>query len=78
MTDNAKNTQCSRLLEYLQRYGSITAIDALTELGIFRLAARIHDLREQGHVITSRMVKVLNRFSEACSVAEYRIEGSLQ
>jgi len=35
------------------RIGPVTALDALKELGVFRLAARVHDLREQGHQIHS-------------------------
>jgi len=42
------------------RPDGITAIDALDEAGCFRLAARISDLRNQGHVITSVMVTLPN------------------
>ena len=43
-----------------ERPDGITAIDALDEAGCFRLAARISDLRDQGHVITSVMVTLPN------------------
>ena len=48
----------------------ITAMDALREVGTFRLAARISDLRGRGYHISSEMVRVGTR-----RVARYRLEG---
>ena len=42
-------TQTETILAHLQAGNSITPIDALREFGVFRLAARINDLREAGH-----------------------------
>lgn len=44
-------TQKLETLIYLQRYGSITPMDALKEFNCFRLGARIWDLRREGHDI---------------------------
>lgn len=44
--------QCDAILAYLQEHGSITPIDALRVCGCMRLAARIQDLEEAGHVFT--------------------------
>jgi hypothetical protein len=46
-------TQNERLLALLRRYGSrgVTPLDALYEVGSFRLGARVFDLRKQGHDI---------------------------
>lgn len=49
-------------------------MQALVELGIFRLAARINDLRKMGYRIAREMVTVLNRYGESCRVAQYRLE----
>lgn len=38
-------------LDYLERYGSITPLEALTAFHCFRLAAVIFKLREDGYVI---------------------------
>jgi len=43
--------QKAEIVDYLQQHGSITPIEALRELGCFRLAARIHDLEREGFVI---------------------------
>lgn len=48
-------TQCEQILAYLRRGKTLTSIDALNEIGCFRLAARVKDLRDQGHdVVTIR------------------------
>lgn len=48
-------TQTELVLAYIDQYGSITARDAMLELGIYRLAARIADLKELGYNIVSTM-----------------------
>ena len=34
--------------DHLVRHGSITGLEALRELGVYRLAARVQELRESG------------------------------
>lgn len=68
-------TQCERLLDYLNTHDSITQMEALNELGIFRLASRISDLKRQGYIIDRKMIVVQNRYGESCCVAEYRLGG---
>jgi hypothetical protein len=69
-------TQQERILEYLQTGKTITTLNAFNELGITRLASRIYDLKESGHLINKNMITVLNRYDEKCSVAEYSLGGS--
>lgn len=66
-------TQNDRLLNYLERHGDIDPLRALSELGVFRLAARVNDLRRTGVKIHKTMVSVTNRFGESCRVARYRL-----
>ena len=47
-------TQNEQVLAYIERNGSITALDAV-RFGCLRLAARIHDLIKSGHKIKSDM-----------------------
>lgn len=49
-------SQCDQILSYLQAGNTITPIGALQHFGCFRLSARIHDLREQGHDISMDMI----------------------
>ena len=65
------NTQNDRLLEYLKTHDGITQLEALNELGIFRLASRVNDLKKKGFDISGRMIFVRNRFDEEIRVKEY-------
>ena len=68
-------TQNKRLLAYLAEHKYITALEAINELGIYRLASRICDLRRIGYEISSEMITVKNRFEEDCRVKRYWIVG---
>jgi hypothetical protein len=68
-------SQADRLLSYLERGNSITALDAFKEFGITRLGARIFELRQQGHPVQSNRRTVTNRFEEDCYISEYYLEG---
>ncbi len=41
-------TQSYQVLQYIVEHGSITPAEAFTELGVYRLSGRIHDLRSIG------------------------------
>jgi len=64
-------TQNDRLLEHLQRGHSITPLESWRDLGVYRLAARICELRQQGHDIHSEPVNVANRYGDTVKVARY-------
>lgn len=64
-------TQNQRILDYIAKHGSITQLEALTECSVMRLASRVSDLRRKGYPITSKMVKVENRYGETCHVKQY-------
>lgn len=68
-------TQCERLLIRLER-GPADPLTALNELSIFRLAALVRELRDDGHQIKKRTVKVINKFGESCRVAQYALEAA--
>ncbi len=55
-------SQRDRILDFLEYRGErgITALDALGEEGVLRLAARIADLRAAGHVIVTRPERTPN------------------
>jgi len=48
-------TQCEQILRHLRNEGSITQREAAQRYGIYRLAARIYDLRREGHDIKKTM-----------------------
>ena len=48
-------TQAQRILDHLNTYGSIDPAEAFNRLGIYRLGARIFDLRAEGHDIETEI-----------------------
>jgi predicted ABC-type ATPase len=75
---NSKPTQRDRVLQYLHDFGSITAVQALRDLGVHRLAARVLELRLGGHDIETELVAVNNRYGESVNVARYTLRNSRQ
>ena len=69
----AKATQNERVLDYITKFGSITQLEALKDLGVMRLASRISDLRKDGYVIVGVTETVKNRFNEDCHIKRYRM-----
>lgn len=61
-------SQTTQILDMLER-GPVTAMDALQEAGCFRLAARIADLRQQGHNIKTETIVVNGKH-----IAQYQLE----
>jgi hypothetical protein len=51
-------TQNQQILASLKNGNSITPADALNDFGCFRLAARIYQLKQDGHDIQSELIEV--------------------
>ena len=50
-------TQRQNILNHLRKRKTITPMEALNLFGSFRLAARIRELRQQGHNIKTHLVR---------------------
>ena len=68
-------TQCNRILDHLQRNGSITAKEAFELYGITRLSGRMWDLRRAGYKIISVATEGVNRYGEPVRFTTYRMEA---
>lgn len=56
--EKQSQTQCQKILAFLQQGGRITSLSALNQFGCLRLSARIKDLRDEGYQISDRFIKV--------------------
>lgn len=65
-------SQSLQVLNYMKEFGPITPTKARQEFGIERLAARIHDLRNQGYWIAT----VDRRSYRGRQYAEYHLMDS--
>ena len=54
-------TQKEAVLKYMQEHGSITTHEAIYELGVTRLSAKIFELKKDGYGIRVRSIKVPTR-----------------
>ena len=68
-----KVTQCQRILDYMDQFGSISTLEAFRDLGVARLASRIHDLKNMGYHIKSETKSSKNRFGEITHFKAYRL-----
>lgn len=73
-----KETQAELILEYIDEFGSITPLEAIRDLGVYRLASRISDLRKKGYPIETKMETVLNRRGKKSNIARYSFGGETQ
>jgi len=66
-------TQNDMVLDYIRRFGSITPLEALADLGCMRLGARVYDLKRLGHSIVSETEHSTNRFFQQVSYSRYKL-----
>lgn len=66
--------QQERLLKYLKDNGSITAYEAVKELGILQLSARIIELQRQGYKFDRKQESSKNRYGEKVYYKRYSLE----
>lgn len=68
---NSNPTQCNRILDYMLTHGGITQFDAMRDLGVMRLGARIFELKGRGCKIIDEMIEVKDRYGNKCHVKKY-------
>ena len=66
-------TQKQRILDYLKSGKVLTRLNSWDELGVLEAPARITELRQDGHAITTEMVPVVNRYGEKVRIAKWRL-----
>lgn len=68
-------SQCEWILSQLKAGRALTDMDCRLGFGVGRPAARIRNLREMGHQITTDMVKVQKANGRAARVGMYRLSA---
>lgn len=66
--------QEQKIINYVERFGSITTLDAFRDLAITRLSARIFNIKKLGYKVSSEREKSKNRFGEEVNYNRYFIE----
>lgn len=65
-------TQHERILEYIDRFGSITPMEAFMDLGITKLATRIGEIIQRGDKIEKHVEHAKNRYGQNVHYMRYR------
>ncbi|MBQ5825133.1 MAG: helix-turn-helix domain-containing protein [Clostridia bacterium] len=68
---NKRPTQVTRIAKYIEDFGSITQLQALADIGVMRLPARIAEMRSAGYPIKTEMIPFTNRYGEKGHIAKY-------
>ena len=66
--------QREKIVFYIQKFGSISSMEAFQDLGITRLSARIYELRNEGYQFDETFETSKNRFGESVSYKLYRFQ----
>lgn len=64
-------TQRERIIRYIKDYGSITAYEAVIELGILQLSSRLGELEKMGYEFERKRMTRTNRYGEKISFMKY-------
>lgn len=71
---NATDGQKQRLMQWFRNGLKITSLQALEELGILQLSARLCELENIGVPISRERIQVVNRYGQDVRVMRYWIE----
>lgn len=67
-------TQREAILQYITEFGSITPMEAFSDLGITKLATRISEMRKDGFDFKIETVSTKNRYGHTVHYARYSFE----
>lgn len=65
--------QREQIYDYIVVFGSITPMDAFTDLGITKLATRVSEMREAGTDIIGEWESTKNRYGKTVRYMRYRL-----
>ena len=67
--------QAERIIDYIERFGSISRKEAFNDLGITELPARICELQKKGYTFIKTQETSKNRFGEPVTYIRYSRGG---
>ena len=66
-------TQAERIIDYINEFGSISPMEAFSDLGITKLATRISEMRADGMKFDQELISTKNRYGEKCHYMRYSL-----
>lgn len=71
-----KTNQKIKIINYIKEFGSINPLEALQDLGCYRLATRIFELKAEGYEIKTYLKKYETRMGEKKHYAVYYLANT--
>jgi len=69
-------TQKQAVLRYINDFGSISSMEAFSELGVTRLADVIYRIKKDGREVNSVTETIVNRYGVKVNFSRYNIPKS--
>ena len=69
-----KIPQKQRVIDYINKFGSISSWEAYSDLGITQLGARIDQLKKEGYNFKTEWESGKNRFGDKTEYKRYYLE----
>lgn len=63
--------QKERIVQYIKEFGSITALEAVRDLGVLQLSARLVELERDGYCFHKEQESSVNRYGERVYYTRY-------
>lgn len=70
-----KITQRQRIIDYINKFGSISSWEAYSDLGITQLGARIDQLKKEGYKFKTEWESGKNRYGDKTDYKRYYLEN---
>lgn len=67
-------TQSERIIDYINRFGSISPMEAFIDLGITKLATRVSEMSSEGIEFVKKYEESTNRFGEKVHYMRYSLK----
>lgn len=71
-------TQHELILKYIADFGSITPMEAFSDLGVTKLSTRISEMRKKGTEFKIETIKGKNRYGKPTRYARYSLPDEMR
>jgi hypothetical protein len=69
-------TQHEAILKYIDDYGSITPMQAFSDLGVTKLATRVSEMKKKGYKFEITEIEATTRYGKKVRYCKYRKAGA--
>ncbi len=69
-------TQHEAILKYIDDYGSITPMQAFSDLGVTKLATRVSEMKKKGYKFETTEIETTTRYGKKVRYCKYSKEGA--